>query len=135
MSRRTIYLGRLIGLYCVLIALVMMSHKETTVETMTALVHDGPLLFSISLIGMVAGLAIILAGNAGSRGALPVVVTIVGWIAFIKGLVFMFLPPATSLTYFEALHYGKFFYLYMSITLLIGAYLTFASFRYRPTNQ
>ena len=135
MSPRTIYLARLIGLYCVLIALVMMSHKQTTVETMAALIHDGPLLFCVSLIGMVAGLAIILAGSGGSRGVLPIVVAIVGWISFIKGLVFMFLPPAISVRYFEALRYGQFFYLYMSITLLIGIYLTYTSFRARSTNR
>ena len=135
MSSRTIYVARLVGFYCVFIALVMMSHKQTTVKTMRALIHDGPLLFCMSLIGMVTGLAIILAGNAGSRGALPVVVTIIGWIAFVKGLIFMFLSPATSVRYFEALQYGRFFYLYMSITLLLGAYLTYASFRARPTNR
>lgn len=98
----------------------MMSHKQTTVETMTALMHDGPLLFCMGLIGMVAGLAIILAGRAGSRGTLPIVVTIVGWIAFLKGLVLMILPSATAVKYFEALQYERFFYMYMSVTLVLG---------------
>ena len=135
MSARTIYLARLIGLYCVVIAVVMMSHKQTTVETMTALIRDGPLLYCMSLIGMVTGLAIILGGNGGSRGALPIVVAIVGWLSFIKGLIFMFLPPVAAVRYFEALHYGQFFYVYTSITLLFGIYLTYASFRARLTNQ
>jgi len=72
MSPRTIYLGRLIGLYCVLIALCMISHKQATVDTMTALVHDAPVLFFVSITAMVAGLAIVLAHNVWSGGALPV---------------------------------------------------------------
>jgi hypothetical protein len=129
MSPRTIYLGRLIGLYCVLIALAMLSHKQATVNTMTALVHDAPVLFFASIMALVGGLAIVLAHNVWSGGALPVVVTVVGWISLIKGLVFLFVSPATSVAYFEALRYGQLFYVYMTITLGIGIYLTFASFR------
>ena len=129
MTSRTIYLGKLLGLYCVIVALVMMSHRQATVETMTALVHDAPLLFVVSLGGMVAGLAIVLTHNVWTGGALPVVVTLVGWISLVKGLLFMVLRPAASVAYFEALRYGQLFYFYMSITLVIGLFLTYASFR------
>jgi hypothetical protein len=131
MSPRTIYLGRLIGVYCVLIALAMISHKQATVETVTAFMHQGPSLLLAAIVAMVAGLAIVLGHNVWSGGALPVVVTLVGWISLIKGLILLFLPPAYSLAYFEALHYGQFFYVYMSVTLAIGIYLTFSSFRSR----
>ncbi len=129
MSPRTIYLGRLIGLYCVLIALCMISHKQATVDTMTALVHDAPVLFFVSITAMVAGLAIVLAHNVWSGGALPVLVTLVGWISLTKGLIFLLLSPQTSATYFDALRYGQLFYMYMGMTLVIGTYLTFSSFR------
>ena len=129
MSPRTIYLGKLIGLYCVLLALSMMAHKQATVETMTALIHEAPVLLFVSIMAMVGGLAIVLAHNVWSGGALPVVVTLVGWISLIKGLIFLLLSPERSLVYFEALRYGQLFYVYMSITLIIGIYLTFSSFR------
>jgi hypothetical protein len=129
MSPRTIYMGKLLGLYCIIVALVMMTHKQTIVDTMTALVHDAPLLFFASLIAMVAGLGIILGHNVWSGGALPIVVTLVGWISLIKGVIFMFLPPAASVAYFEGLRYAQLFYLYTSLTLVIGVYLTYASFR------
>jgi hypothetical protein len=129
MSPRTIYLGKLLGLYCVIVALVMMWHKQTIVDTMTTLVHDAPLLFFVSVIAVLAGLGIVLGHNVWSGGALPIVITLVGWISLIKGLIFMFLPPATSVVCFEALRYAQLFYFYMSITLVIGLYLTYASFR------
>jgi hypothetical protein len=94
---------------------------------MAALVHNAPVLFFVSVVTMVAGLAIVLAHNVWSGGALPVVVTLVGWISLIKGLIFLLLPSETSATYFEALRYGQLFYVYMSITLVIGTYLTFSS--------
>ncbi len=129
MSPRTIYLGKLLGLYCVIVALVMMSHKQVIVDTMTTLVHDAPLLFFASLIAMVAGLGIVLGHNVWSGGALPIMVTLVGWTSLIKVVIFMFLPPATSVAYFEGLRYAQLFYFYMSLTLVIGVYLTYASFR------
>jgi hypothetical protein len=129
MSSRTIYLGKLFGLYCVIVALVMMSHKQMILDTMTALVHDAPLLFYASSLAMVGGLAIVLGHNVWSGGALPVLVTLVGWISLIKGLIFMVLAPATSVAYYGSLRYAQFFYLYMSITLVFGLYLTYASFR------
>jgi hypothetical protein len=129
MAPRTIYLGRLIGLYCVLLALAMISHEKATVETMTALIHNAPVLFFVSVVAMAAGLAIVLAHNVWSGGALPIIVTLFGWISLFKGLVFLLLSPDTSIAYFEALRYGQFFYAYMSVTLVIGLYLTFASFR------
>ncbi len=130
MSPRTIYLGRLIGLYCVLLALAMISHKQATVETIIALMHDAPALLLASIVAMAAGLAIVLGHNVWSGGALPVVVTLVGWISLSKGLILLFLSPASSLAYFEALRYEQFFYAYMSVTLIIGIYLTFSSFRF-----
>ncbi|MGD0426603.1 MAG: hypothetical protein ABSC10_07775 [Candidatus Acidiferrales bacterium] len=131
MMPRTIYLGRLMGLYCLFIATAMMWHKQTTVEVMTALVHNAPVLFLASLLALVAGLAVVLAHNAWSGGALPVVVTLVGWISLIKGVIFLLLPPGSSVAYFEAMHYSQFFYLYMTIDLVLGIFLTVASFRSR----
>jgi len=129
MSPRTIYLGRLLGLYCLILAIAMMSHKQASIDIVTAMVHEASVLELTAIMAMVAGLAIILAHNVWSGGAVPVLVTLVGWISLVKGLVFMFLPPAISIAYFDALRYAQFFYFYMSITLVIGLYLTYASFR------
>jgi hypothetical protein len=67
--------------------------------------------------------AIVLAHNVWSGGALPVLVTVVGWISLVKGLIVLLLSFETSATYFEALRYGQLFYVYMGITLVIGIYL------------
>src|ERR1700719_2430256 len=93
MSPRTIFLSRLIGLYCILVSLYMVTHKQATVEMVTALVHTQPALFAVGLTTAIIGLAMILSHNVWSGGALPVVVTLVGWMALTKGLLGMFLSP------------------------------------------
>lgn len=133
MSSRTVFLSRLIGLYCILAALSMMIRKETIVETVKALLHDSPLMFIVGILTLAGGLAMVLAHNVWSGGALAVVVTFVGWLTLIKGLMFLFLPPALEAAFFlEKLHYEQLFYLYMAVSLVLGVYLTYGGFTSRP---
>jgi hypothetical protein len=125
MPQRTTFLSRLIGLYAILTALAMMSHKQASVEMVTGLMHNPPLLFMAGLMALITGLAIILSHNVWSGGALPIVVTLIGWASLIKGLLLLFpLPEVADRMFLGALHYEQFFYLYTSITLLLGIYLT-----------
>jgi hypothetical protein len=63
------------------------------------------------------------------RGTLPVVVTLVGWLILIRGLLLLFLSPAAAIGLFAGLHFEQLFYLYAGITFIIGAYLAYAGFR------
>ena len=130
MSLRTTFLSRLLGLYCILCGLSMVTHRRATVETMTALVHNPPVLFIVGVITLVAGLAMILGHNVWSGGVLPVIVTLVGWLTLIKGLLFLFLSPEVAAGFFlGGLHYEQLFYLYAAISLILGFYLTYRGFR------
>ena len=93
MSPRTLFLSRLIGLYCILVALSMISRKQATVETVTALVQNSSMMLILGVITLAAGLAMVLAHNIWSGGALVVVVTIVGWISLIRACCFCSLRP------------------------------------------
>ena len=132
MSPRTLFLSRLIGLYCILIGLSMMTHSQATVETVTALLQNPSMVLILGVITLAAGLAMVLAHNIWSGGALVVVVTLVGWIALIKSLFFLFLPPEMETRLFlQQLHYQQLFYLYSTISLLLGIYLTYGGFKSR----
>ncbi len=130
MSPRTIYLGRLIGLYCLLIGLTMAMRKQAMVEMVTALIRNAPAAWLAGLLAMTAGLAIVLGHNVWSGGALPVIVTLVGWVALLKGLLFLLLPPeAEAGVFLQAFYYERFFYMYTAISLLLGTYLTYRAWR------
>jgi vacuolar-type H+-ATPase subunit I/STV1 len=132
MSPRTLFLSRLIGLYCILIGLSMMTHSQATVETVTALLQNPSMTLIIGVITLAAGLAMVLAHNIWSGSALAVVVTLVGWMALIKSLFFLFLPPEMETGLFlQQLHYQQFFYLYSAISLVLGVYLTYGGFKSR----
>ena len=132
MSSRTIFLSRLIGLYCIVIALSMMTRRQATVETVTALLQNSSMMLIVGIITLAAGLAVVLAHNIWSGGALVVVVTLVGWITLIKSLFFLFLPPEMEAGLFLGqLHYQQLFYLYGVISLVLGVYLTYGGFTSR----
>ena len=130
MSPRTTFLSKLLGLYCILAALAMVARGRATVDTVTALIHNQPLMLIVGVITLFAGLAMVLGHNVWSGGALPVIVTVIGLITLIKSLLFLFLSPeAAAGFFFGGLHYGQLFYLYMAITLVLGVYLTYGGFR------
>jgi len=132
MSPRTLFLSKLIGLYCILVALSMMTRRQATVETVTTLLQSPPIMFIVGIITLAAALALILAHNVWSGGALAVVVTLVGWIALIKSLFFLFLPPEMEAELFlRQLHYQQLFYLYGTISFVLGVYLSYNGFTLR----
>ena len=90
MSPRTLFLSRLIGLYCILVALSMITRRQATVETVTVLLQNPSMTLILGVITLAAGLAMVLAHNIWSGGTLVVVVTLLGWMALIKSLFFLF---------------------------------------------
>jgi vacuolar-type H+-ATPase subunit I/STV1 len=133
MSDKTRFLARLIGLYCLLATLVMALERDAWVAAVTALLRDPPLMLLLGMIVVAAGLALILAHNVWSGGALPVVVTAIGWLTLLKGMMFWLLPPAAAAElYLERLHYAQLYYLYCACSCAIGLYLTVTGFRRAP---
>ena len=125
MSRLTVYLARLIGLFTVLLVAALLIRGSAVVEAAMA---DGPLMLTYAIISLALGLAMILGHNVWSGGALPVVVTLVGWLILAKGLLLLFLTPEPLTRLFERMHYGEHMYLYLAPALVIGLYLTWAGF-------
>ncbi len=132
MAPRTIFLSKLIGLFCIAFSLSMIAHRQATVDLMTTLVHDPPLVLLMGMIGLAVGLAMVLGHNIWSGGALTVVVTVVGWVILIRGLLLLFLSPATFVEIFASFHFDQFFLLYLAIPLALGVYLTWGGFRSTP---
>jgi hypothetical protein len=125
MSRLTVFLARFIGLFTVLLVVALLVRGSGTVE---AAVADRPAMLIYAIISLAAGLAMILGHNVWSGGALPVVVTLVGWLILAKGLMLLFVTPDALNQLFDHMHYGEHYYLYLAPSLVIGLYLTWAGF-------
>lgn len=127
MSSRTIFLGRLIGLSLLLISLAMLMQGQMLAGTLADFVHNEPLSFFAGMTGVVGGLALILGHNIWAGGALPVIVTIIGWVTLLKSLLIMAFPAAIA-RLFEQMQLGDYTYLSAIVPLIVGGYLTYAGF-------
>jgi hypothetical protein len=125
MSQLTVFLARLIGLFTILVVVLLLMRGSTIIG---ATVADAPVMLAYAIISLAIGIAMILGHNVWSGGALPMVVTIVGWLILAKGLLLLSLEPAALLGLFEGMHFGDHYYLFLAPAFVIGGYLTWAGF-------
>ncbi len=125
MSGLTVFLARLIGLSFILIVIAFMVRGSATID---ATVADAPVVLVYAIISLAVGIAMILGHNVWSGGALPVVVTLVGWLIVAKGLLLLFLTPEALSRFYQKLHYGEHYYFLLVPAFVIGLYLAWAGF-------
>jgi hypothetical protein len=128
MSQLTVYLARLIGLFTVLLIAALLLHGGAMVETAVA---DKPLMFTYAIISLALGIAMVLGHNVWTGGALPVVVSVAGWLILAKGLLLLLAPEALA-GIFGRMQYGEHLYLYLAPSFMLGLYLTWAGFTAPP---
>lgn len=125
----TMYLGQLFGLTFVIVSLAFLFGKaKATSAARSLLANDGALLL-MEIAALVIGLAMVLTQNNWGGGALAVVIALIGWIAMLKGLVGLFISDLSLRKFYEFFHFEQWFYLIMTIMLLIGIWMTYAGYR------
>jgi hypothetical protein len=128
MKPLTIFLGRLLGLFTLITSFWLLVERQNTVSIIPALLGDRPAMVIFAIIALAGGLAIVLAHNIWSGGVLPILVTLIGWVMVVRGVLFLFLPPEATLGILAAMQFGRLFYVYLAIPFVLGAYLTYLAF-------
>jgi hypothetical protein len=132
MSRKTIYLARLFGLGMTIVSVWMLLDESDLRATIQLFVHDRPATLIVSLVCIASGLAVVLAHQVWSGGIAPVLITLLGWILLIRGVVLLLLPPNLLESFADALTGGAWLYAAGVIALGLGVTLTYAGFRAPP---
>jgi hypothetical protein len=125
---QTIYLGRLLGLFTIITVVWLAIDKQATISMLPILLGNRPVMMVLAFISLAAGLAIVLAHNIWSGGVLPVLVTLIGWLMVIRGVLFLFLSYQDLTSILAAMQFGTLFYLYLLIPFAVGVCLTYLSF-------
>jgi putative exporter of polyketide antibiotics len=129
MPPRTRFLCRLFGLYCILLAAAMLTHRQASISAVTTLVHQPAMLLLLGVIALLGGLAMVLTHNLWSGGGFVVLVTVIGWLILLKALLFLFLPlDSEADLVLNSFRYQQLFPVYMAITLVLGALLSYGGF-------
>lgn len=125
MSRLTVFLARSIGLFTVLLVAGFLVRGGAVIE---ATVADGPAMLSYAIISLAMGVAMVVGHNVWSGGALPVVVTLVGWLILAKGVLLLVLSPEGLTSMMQQMRYGEHYRVFLAPALVLGLYLTWAGF-------
>jgi hypothetical protein len=131
MGERTIFLSKLIGVYCVVLAIAMALNKAATLQMVGALLRDAPVLYVLGSIITAAGLAVVIQHNRWS-GLPAVLVTIIAWAALVKGLLFLLFPPNAAVGIaLWGVPYQRFYYADVVVAFVLGSYLAYYGFTAR----
>jgi len=103
MSALTIFLAKLLGLYCIIVGLTMMGNRRTMIDAVNSLIRSPSLILLAGVIAVGVGLGLVVGHNIWSGGALPVVVTVIGWLSLIKGVALLAQPAGKLAKLYEAL--------------------------------
>ena len=129
--RVTVFLVKSLGLFLIIESLSMLAQKAAMLELITSLLQGRPLLFIVEILGVLGGLAMVLGHTVWSGGLLPVIVTLIGWVALIRSTVLLFISPEAVLNFIRAIRFEQNYFLFSGMSLLIGAYLSYASFTWK----
>jgi hypothetical protein len=128
MSPLTLFLAKFLGLFCLLMCGVLVARPKASLEAINAMMESPGLILVTGIFTMAGGAALVVGHNVWSGGALPVAVTLLGWLTLIKGVALMATPPRVLIAVYQALHYPARFRLYMTAALLLSGWLTVTAF-------
>ena len=132
MSKLTIFLARSIGLFMVLLVAGFLVRGGTAIE---ATIEDEGVMISYAIISLAMGVAMVIGHNVWSGGALPVVVTLVGWLVLAKGFLLLVLAPGEMSAMVQRMGYAEHYRLLLMPALVLGLYLTWGGVTSQATHE
>jgi ABC-type amino acid transport system permease subunit len=118
------------GLYVLIAGLTMLFWKARWWSVINDLCRpEGQTLgYVIGLIALPVGLLLVLSHNYWNSGLLPLVVTIFGWIILLKSIFVFVVSPAQMGRMVKMIRMESWWYIYVVVVLVIGAYLAYSGF-------
>ena len=126
MKSNTVFLARFIGAFTLIETVLMALFREQAVQRVYDVLYDRALAFTYGLITLGLGLAVVSAHNLWRGGVLPVLVTLVGWLLLIRGVVLQVVTPELAQTALRSIAFEPYYYAYLAIPFVLGAYLLLA---------
>jgi hypothetical protein len=87
----TIFLGKVIGWYFFILGLWILLRQDRMKVILAELGSQGALRFFMGMVGLILGLLLVHSHNVWVLGW-PLIITLVGWVVLIAGLLRLFLP-------------------------------------------
>jgi len=124
-----VFIARLIGPAFVAVGLGVLANGPFYTALILEAVHSPTLIYFSGLMALVPGLAILNVHRSWSGW--PVIITIIGWLMVIGGVIRLVLPATTATLATDLYSHGIALLIAALIVLVVGAYLTFEGYRAR----
>jgi hypothetical protein len=129
------FFAKLIGFWIALTVVGMAFNRDASLSMLNAFFADPAILFVTGVFTTLFGLTVVLLHNRWTGGAVAALVTLYGWAALVKGALLLLLPASAQLPWYRALHFEQFFYTYLGVAFVLGAYLVYGGYRVREPAQ
>ncbi len=127
MTPLTLFLAKLIGAYALIMSAWMLARKDVALQMIERISREPVAIALIGMIRLAIGLAIVLGHDLWSDG-LAILVSLVGWITLISGLLTLFLPPQTVREIFAQMRFEKRYPIFALFSFALGGALLIAGF-------
>jgi len=124
----THYFAKLLGLYLIIGGVAFIVRKQAMMEILALFADNRPLIYIGAMVRILLGLAIILANNPWSGGALPIVISVIGWATLLPGIVLLMLPHEATRKLVAYFQRTPVFYADCAVLIMLGLYLTYSGF-------
>lgn len=123
----SIYLAKVIGLYLVIVGLGLLVSRAKIISIIKDIVNHPALLFVTGILALIFGDILVMIHNIWVTDW-RIVISIIGWLALIKGTIRVVLPEMAFKVLTAFMEYDVFYYMVNLITLVVGVYLLYAGF-------
>ena len=95
------------------ISVGMLVNRRRTLDTLDDMARSGSWMLFSGMVATGIGLAMVLGHQVWSGGALPVVVTLIGWAALLKGIVLLLVPAERVADAYKGIGLARFFHVWL----------------------
>ncbi|PIR46889.1 MAG: hypothetical protein COV07_01925 [Candidatus Vogelbacteria bacterium CG10_big_fil_rev_8_21_14_0_10_45_14] len=125
----SLYLARLFGVYLVLEGLVLLVRQGFLHRVLRDLVRTTALRYLIGILVVLAGASIVFYHNIWQEGYVGLV-TLIGWLLLVKGVLYLFIPERTLRNLVRALDKRHWYVVFGVFCMAVGLYLVKMGFAF-----
>lgn len=124
----SIFIAKGMGIYLIVLSAAMLIHAENFISIVTGIFHNAALQFVLGMNILIFGILMIISHNIWDSSWV-VLITILGWLIFFKGIFYIMFPRTLSAMVSKAtLRSKNWLYAGGIINLVLGIYLSYMGF-------
>ncbi len=131
----SLFLGKIVGIYSVVIGILLLAYASELMEALEEFTQSKMLYYISAELTFLIGLVMVVGHTRFTNDPVTIVVTIISYVVFLKGLLLLLLPHEWINVVIEVINRRVAFVVCGILMLLLGALLLFFSFIWPMVQQ